>query len=275
MTRARAFAKVNLALVVGPLRPDGKHEITTVLQAVDLYDEVALTPADAVTVEGFPEDTLARDALERLAEAADVTRRWAVRIEKRIPVSAGLCGGSSDAAAVLALANASLPSPLSRDELHALASDVGADVPFFLCEGPQLGTGDGSTLSPLTLPQDYFVLLLLPEGATKESTASVYRRFDERDGAIGFEERRAELLGNLPRVERAQDLARLPPNDLAVDRLQQEIESLGAFRADVTGAGPVVYGLFDDLEAAGHASSTLASRGLTWLVRPTPAGLAR
>ena len=168
MTRARAYAKLNLALVVGPVRPDGKHEVATVLQAIDLCDDIELTPADELTVAGFPEDTFVRDALERLAEAAGAATTWRVLIEKRIPVAAGLGGGSSDAAAALELANSSLAVPLPREELNALAAAVGTDVPFFLREGPQLGTGDGTDLAALTLPTDYVVVLLLPEGASKD-----------------------------------------------------------------------------------------------------------
>lgn len=268
MKRARAFAKLNLALVVGPVRADGKHEVATVLQKIDLCDDIELMPADELTVAGFSEDTLVREALERLAEAAGVPSSWLVRIEKRIPVAAGLGGGSSDAAAALDLANSSLPTPLLRAELHALAAAVGADVPFFLRAGSQLGTGDGSDLAKLALPTDYVVLLVLPEGASKESTASVYRRFDERDGAAGFEERRSELRRSLRHVQHAHDLARLPKNDLVSAPIQQELETLGAFRADVTGAGPVVYGLFDEPKAAEDAASALSGPTQTWLVRP-------
>jgi 4-diphosphocytidyl-2-C-methyl-D-erythritol kinase len=275
MTRARAFAKINLALVVGPVRPDGKHEVATVLQAIDLWDEIELTPADALTVAGFPEDTLVREALERLAEAAGVAATWRVVIEKRIPVAAGLGGGSSDAATALELANASLPTPLPPAELHSLAAAVGADVPFFLREGPQLGTGDGTDLAALTLPTDYIALLVLPEGASKDSTASVYARFDERDGAAGFEERRAELLRGLADVKDARDLGLLPANDLASAPLQQELEAHGAFRADVSGAGPAVYGLFDEPRAAEQAESALREPGRTWLVRPVSQRMAR
>ena len=96
--------------------------------------------------------------------------RWHATITKRIPVAAGLGGGSSDAATALRLANETLDEPLPADALHALAATLGADVPFFLAEGPQLGRGDGSELEPLDLPQDYWVVLALPLGATKEST---------------------------------------------------------------------------------------------------------
>jgi len=280
MTGLRAPAKLNLALLVGPIRPDGKHEVATVLQAIDLCDDVALEPADSLVVEGFVDDTIVRAALIRLAEAAGVAPSWLVRIEKRIPVAGGLGGGSSDAAAALELANSILATPLPDDELHALATTVGADVPFFLRAGAQLGTGDGSDLRPLDLPSSYTVVLVLPKGARKESTAAVYRGFDDRDGAAGFEERRSQLLHALDSVANSKDLATLPPNDLVSSPLAQELEGLGAFRADVTGAGPVVYGLFETGEAASLASSSLEKTGRCWIARPlgrprAPTALAR
>jgi len=280
MTVLRAPAKLNLALVVGPVRPDGKHEVATVLQAIDLCDDVALEPADVLVVEGFAEDTIVRAALIRLAEAAGVAPGWRVRIEKRIPVAAGLGGGSSDAAASLELANSLLAAPLPDADLRRLAAQVGADVPFFLCAGPQLGTGDGSQLTPLELPTNYVTVLVLPKDAWKESTASIYGQFDERDGADGFGTRRAQLLDALGHVEEARDLGKLPRNDLASSPLAHELEELGAFRADVTGAGPTAYGLFHDAKNAEDAASTLARRGRCWIVRPVqqpraPAALAR
>ena len=257
----RAPAKINLALVVGPLRPDGKHELATVYQRVELADEVVLEPAGSLAVEGFEGDTLVRAALERLAAAAGVAPRWRARIEKRIPVAAGLGGGSSDAASALLLANALLPAPLSHGRLHALATGLGADVPFFLEPGPKLGTGDGTTLEPVELRQDYAVLLLLPRGAAKASTASVYARFD---GGEGFGERRARLLAALA----AGDLAALPPNDLASSPLAARLRELGAFRADVSGAGPCVYGCFEERAGAERAAEALAELGRVWVGAP-------
>jgi 4-diphosphocytidyl-2-C-methyl-D-erythritol kinase len=270
MSRAKAFAKLNLALVVGPLRADGKHEVATVLQAIDLHDDVELEPADELAVEGFAEDTLVRAALEALAAAAGVEPRWRARIEKRIPVAAGLGGGSSDAATALRLANALLPEPLPPDALREIAATLGADVPFFLCEGPQLGTGDGSDLAPVALPTDYAVLLVLPEDERKASTSEIYERFDDRGGADGFERRRAELLAALEQIERPRDLGGLPPNDLASALLADELLAHGAFRADVTGAGPSVYGLFEQDAEAATAQQPVAAKGHTWLARPLP-----
>ncbi len=128
MTAVAAPAKINLALVVGPLGSEGKHEVTTVLQRVGLADRITLEPAPGLRVEGFPDDTLVARALELLAEAAAVPPAWAVRIEKEIPVAAGLGGGSADAAAALRLANDTLAAPVPPDALQALAAAVGADV---------------------------------------------------------------------------------------------------------------------------------------------------
>lgn len=264
MSSAAAPAKLNLALVVGPRRPDGKHEVATVLQRLALADTIQLEPAGELAVEGFPEDTLVRSALEAIAVRAGVPPRWIARITKKIPVAAGLGGGSSDAATALRLANAILERPLPPDELAALAAGLGADVPFFLAEGPQLGTGDGSTLEPLELPQEYVVLLVLPDGERKPSTRAVYEDFDRRDGARGFAERRARIDAALSPL----DLPALPPNDLASSPLADELRERGAFRADVSGAGPVVYGLFADGRAAEAAEAELRSHGRTWITTP-------
>src|SRR5581483_466915 len=162
MSERLAHAKINLALVVGPVLPNGKHEVTTVLQRVELADRIVLEPASTEAGGG---------------------RAWRATIDKRIPVAAGLGGGSSDAAAALALANATLDRPLSGERLHELGARLGADVPFFLADGPCLGEGDGSALTALDLPRGYVVVLFLPDGVSKPSTASVYARFDARGGA--------------------------------------------------------------------------------------------
>jgi 4-diphosphocytidyl-2-C-methyl-D-erythritol kinase len=267
--RAPATAKLNLALVVGPRREDGRHEVATVLQRLDLADRVAVEPAPKLRVEGFPEDMLVRRALESLAAAAGVEPGWEARIWKRIPVAAGLGGGSSDAATALRLANESLDEPLQPEALHGLAARLGADVPFFLTSGPQLGEGVGGDLTPLDLPQDYWVVLVLPRNTHKGSTAAVYSAFDERKGERDYMERRAELAQALAGVRRPRDLAAFPLNDLASSPLAGELRALGAFRADVSGAGPVVYGLFHHREQAAAARRKLESHGRTWLSVPT------
>jgi 4-diphosphocytidyl-2-C-methyl-D-erythritol kinase len=262
--RVAAPAKINLALVVGPLRADGKHEVATVLQRIDLADRVRSEPAPRLEVTGFAADTLVTSAARSLAEAAGVEPRWRFHVDKRIPVAGGLGGGSSDAAAALRLANETLAHPLPRERLHRLAMQIGADVPFFLESGPQLGIADGAQLSPLSLPQDFWIVLCLPHGERKPSTGAVYAAFDARSGEQGFEERRAALHDALA----AGDLGALPPNDLASSPVSNELRALGAWRADMSGAGPTVYGLFRDRARARGAARALARRGRTWLTAP-------
>jgi 4-diphosphocytidyl-2-C-methyl-D-erythritol kinase len=266
MTRAPAAAKINLSLVVGPVRADGKHEVVTVYQRVALSDRIAVERSPDVRVAGFAEDTLVRRALERMSEGNGGS--FAARIQKRIPVAAGLGGGSSDAATALRLANALRAEPYPVDRLRAFARELGADVPYFLEEGPQVGTGDGTELESLELPQDYWILLVLPRRVVKSSTANVYADFDARSGERGYAERRAVLLNALARVKRPRDLAALPANDLATSPLAAELSALGAFRADVTGAGPTVYGLFLHGHRARAAQKRISPEGRTWLTAP-------
>jgi 4-diphosphocytidyl-2-C-methyl-D-erythritol kinase len=216
---------------------------------------------------GYADDTLVRRALETLAERSGAPG-WHAHLSKEIPVAAGLGGGSSDAATALRLANETLADPLPPEALAEVAAALGSDVPFFLTRGPQLGEGSGTSLRPLALPNDYWVVLVLPHDAKKVSTAAVYEELDRRGGGAGAAERRATLLDALESVTVAADLARLPANDLASSPLTRELRALGAFRADVSGAGPAVYGLFADRAEAAGARHALRAAGRTWLTVP-------
>jgi 4-diphosphocytidyl-2-C-methyl-D-erythritol kinase len=266
VTRAPAAAKINLSLVVGSVRDDGKHEVVTVYQRVALSDRIAVERSPELGVAGFAGDTLVRRALECMVDGDGAS--FTARIQKRIPVAAGLGGGSSDAATALRLANGLRTDPYPAERLRIFARTLGTDVPYFLEDGPQLGTGDGTDLEALELPQDYWVLLVLPRKALKSSTEHVYADFDARRGEHGYGERRAALLGALERVKRPRDLATLPSNDLASSPLARELVGLGAFRADVTGAGPTVYGLFLHGHHARVAQSQISPKGRTWLTAP-------
>jgi 4-diphosphocytidyl-2-C-methyl-D-erythritol kinase len=250
--------------VVGPRRDDDRHELVTIYQRVALSDRLVVQRAPTLSVVGFPQDTLVRRALERVADG----NAFAAQIRKRIPVAAGLGGGSSDAATALRLANDLRDEPLPDAELHAAACELGTDVPYFLTDGPQLGTGDGTELTSVELPQDYWILVLLARGERKASTQEIYEAFDARGGEQGYDERRASLLDSLTEVRRPRDLAALPPNDLASSPLADELRALGAFRADVTGAGPAVYGLFLHGEHARAAQRRISPKGRTWLTAP-------
>jgi len=242
--------------------------VTTVLQRIDISDRVDLQPSPGLDVRGYDGDTIVTAALRALAEAVSVEPNWAAAIDKRIPVAAGLGGGSSDAATALRLARATLEHGHEPPALRQLAATIGADVPFFLGPGPQLGEGDGTQLTPLDLPQDYWVVVVLPSDARKPSTGAVYQAFDAREAGRGHDERRRRLLAALDGVRRPRDLAALPPNDLAGSPLSSELLELGAFRADVSGAGPAVYGLFLHERDARAAERRIRRRGRTWVTVP-------
>ena len=270
---APVAAKINLALVVGERREDGRHEVVTILQRIDVCDRIELEPAESLQVEGFTEDTLVRSALTALAAAVDRRPAWRVRLRKRIPVAAGLGGGSADAAAALVLANEMVDRSLDENALHELAATLGADIPFFLTPGPKLAEGAGERLSPLELPQDYWVLVALPRRAHKQGTGAVYRRFDELDRAAGFAERKRGLLSALEVCRRPRDFAAFPPNDLAAATdgtasFMADLHERGAFRVDVTGSGPAVYALFHRREQAAAAARRLRLRARVWIAAP-------
>ena len=132
--------------------------------------------------------------------------------------------------------------------------------------------GGGQRLTPLELPQDFWVVVALPRRASKRSTADVYARFDATNGIAGFEERRAALTEALTAVRRPRDFAAFPPNDLAEaagrPKIVDDLLGGGAFRADVSGAGPAVYGLFHHLADAKRAARGLRIQARTWVVAP-------
>lgn len=250
MIRERAPAKVNLLLHVGRRRDDGLHDICSLFATIDLHDSVTLEEAatDEVVCPAVEGPNLALTAVERFrAEAAPELPPLRVTIEKRIPVAAGLGGGSADAAAVLRAANRIAGEPLDADALRALGARLGADVPSQVEPRHALVTGAGEGIKPVELPP--MTLLLLPDGDGL-STADVYARAD----ALGTT--RAELDPEHVRELAARQLAELAPaleNDLegAALSLRPELSGrmdalrdAGALAARVTGSGPTVFGVF-------------------------------
>ena len=170
----RAPGKVNLYLAVGDLREDGYHDLTPVFHAVSLLDEVTVRNADLLSVsmtgegvEALPTDhrNLAWQAAELLSEHVGRAPDVAITIEKSIPVAGGMAGGSADAAAVLVAMNTLWELGLARRDLHALATQLGSDVPFALHGGTALGTGRGEELATVLARNTFhWVLAFAPRG---------------------------------------------------------------------------------------------------------------
>jgi 4-diphosphocytidyl-2-C-methyl-D-erythritol kinase len=271
-----APAKVNLCLFLGPVRAaDGRHELVTVFQPVTLADRVALEPAplgagaDEVICPGVEGDNLAETALRafraRTGWSGPAVR---LRIDKAIPVAAGMGGGSADAGAALRLA-ARAAGVDDDAHLHEVAAGLGADVPGQVRPARYLATGAGERLRTLPEPPAYG-LVVVP-AAQGLSTAAVYRQADR----MRLARPQAELAERLDTVEsHAAGLpADLVVNDLepaaralcpAIDDALAATREAGALRAFVCGSGPTVIGLFADVDAARGAAVALAGR------RPRP-----
>ncbi|MFI2103160.1 4-(cytidine 5'-diphospho)-2-C-methyl-D-erythritol kinase [Isoptericola sp. NPDC019693] len=264
--RVRAPGKVNLSLRVGARQADGYHPLSTIFQAVALYEEVTATqvPEGAgvtVTVDGPQADlvpvdgsNLAWRAAEALAERVGVAPDVALHLAKGVPVAGGMAGGSADAAATLVACDALWQTGLSRDDLSTLAADLGSDVPFALLGHTAVGTGRGHLLTPaMTRGEFHWVFAAQAEGL---STPAVYGRFDELAGSRGAaDEPGLEEDTALMQALRAGDahaLGRALHNDLqaAALSLRPELErtiavanDAGALGAFVSGSGPTVAAL--------------------------------
>ena len=240
------------------------------LQRVDLADSLVLEPADNLRVTGFAEDTIVTAALLRLAHSAKVAPAWHVAIDKRIPVAAGLAGGSSDAATALRLANGTLAEPLPPARLAELAAARRCRRALLPRARSTARHRRRTQLRPVALPDAYHVVLFLPDGAGKESTAAVYEAFDRAAARLTTRYGDARSFAAIEGVRASRAISR-SSRATTSPRLPHapELERLGAFRADVSGAGPVVYGLFDDKELAHGAATALGRLGTTWICSPT------
>ena len=191
-----AYAKINLSLEVVGRRDDGYHEVATILQTVDLADTVELRRADGLTVECDDaelsgERNIVWDAALALAKHAGIAPDAHITIEKRIPVAAGLGGGSADAAAALRGLNTLWGLNLPGAELAAIASTLGSDVPFLLDGGLALGTGRGDELARLPAWLSRSPLLLVaPAESIPAKTPTLYHALNESDFSDGQRTRR-------------------------------------------------------------------------------------
>lgn len=280
----RAPAKVNLFLRCGDVRDDGYHELTTVFQALSLYDDVLAAPGEGVSVtvrgEGAravptDDDNLAVRAARLLAQRAGVAADVHLTIDKGIPVAGGMAGGSADAAAALVACDALWGTHADRETLHGLAAELGSDVPFGLVGGTALGTGRGEQLAPVLASGEYHWVLALADGGL--STPEVFRELD-RLRAAGDEPPAGSVDAVLAAV-RAGDAVALGAslsNDLqaAALRLRPDLRrtldagrELGAVGAIVSGSGPTVALLVRSASDAVEVAAALAGAGVCRTVR--------
>ena len=270
---ARAHAKINLDLRVLGTRPDGFHELRTVFQSIALHDTITCTVrpgpfAVECATAGVPLDAAnlvwrAAEALWRALRRTGPLRDVMVRIEKQIPVEAGLGGGSADAAATLLALTRAWRVPVRPAQLTDVAAMLGADVPFFLSGGTALGLGRGDEIYPLAdLPRHWVVLLLPGFGV---STRDAFAWYDE-ERALGRSAPREPQYVPGPWPSRAAQMI----NDLEspitqrypeVDQMKSALRRAGALAAAMSGSGSTVFGLFQRRPDAVRAVERLSSSG--------------
>jgi len=251
-----APAKVNVFLPVGPRRPDGLHNLRSVMQSVSLCDAITIERSPTLTVDVVPAGGAPRDDSNLAVRAAqifptfDSEHRVAISIEKQIPMSAGLGGGSADAAATLVGLNRLWVGRRSRKALEEIAADLGADVPFCIRGGTAVASGTGANLSTVPCPKPIWWVVGI--SGAQLSTADVYREFDRLGGgeledcstvidalAHGDTQRLASSIKN--NLERAA-ISLAPQIEVGRDSLV----AAGALRVILAGSGPTWLGLARD-----------------------------
>ncbi len=270
----RAPGKINVFLRVGAVMDDGYHDVATAYQAVSLYEDVRAYPADdfsvsfrgSIDTSGLPTDetNLALRAARLLAARTGHGGGVRLEIEKHVPIAGGMGGGSADAAATLVACDALWGTELGREELLALAAQLGADVPFALVGGTAIGTGRGDRLSPALATGQFHWVLALPE--TELSTPAVYAELDRHRrrhaGEIAPAPAAPTVDAAVLQALRAGDPAMLADalaNDLqapaihlapAIAEVLELGELNGALAGIVSGSGPTVAFLTADLDSA-------------------------
>lgn len=271
----KAYGKINLGLDVIRKRPDGYHDLDMVMQMVDVYDDVILTQIEgteivvrtdtAVLSNGT--DNLAYMAARMLMDEFGITQGLEITIKKRIPIAGGMAGGSSDCAATLKGVNQMFDLGLSKEELMERGVRLGADVPYCILGGTAIARGIGEILTPLPTPPECHVIIAKPPVSV--STAFVYGNI--RPDKI---ERRPDIEAMVSAIK-AQNLYKLAESlynvmeDITVPKypIIQEIKTVmlenGALNSIMSGSGPTVFGLYDDIEKAEQTVELLKAKELT------------
>ena len=279
---ARVPAKVNLQLSVGPLGGDGFHEVTTVFQAISLFDDVTVATAaensglvisvTGETAKGVPADSsnLAIKAAELMIKEYELPSDLSIKLKKEIPVAGGMAGGSADAAGVIVGLDSLFELGLSRDEMELLGSKIGSDVPFSICGGVAIGSGRGDQITPALAKGNYnWVLALSGQGL---ATPSVYQECDRlREGLSISAPVVSEQIMQALRAGDAKALGKALTNELqpAACSLRPALRLVldvgidyGALGGIVSGSGPTVAFLVSDDDHAMDLTVALSSSGV-------------
>jgi 4-diphosphocytidyl-2-C-methyl-D-erythritol kinase len=268
--RILAPAKINLGLEILGRSEDGFHEIRSVMAMVDLFDDIRIsvaTDSNETTIDGVPgvpvRDNLILRAVSGFSARVGLSCTYDVRVVKRIPAPAGLGGASSNAAATLLALNTLHGSPLDAGDLHALASELGSDVPFFLGTPVAAVSGRGTELTPLPSVRGW-VLIAIPRIDVTGKTSTLYRMLTSADFSDGSNVQRIVRMlkdGHLVDPHMLHNAFERPLRALApaTSTLAEQMRSAGCLHVALSGAGPAHYALFNDPMTAHRVKGNLRS----------------
>lgn len=269
-----AYAKINLGLDVTGVLPNGYHEVKMIMQNVGIYDTLTFSERedDKIVVETnegiLPtnEDNLVYKAVVLLRELTGDMRGVTIRLEKRIPIAAGMAGGSTDAAATLLGVNELLNLGLEKDKLQKESVRIGADVPYCVLGQTALSEGIGEKLTPVAAPPQAYLVVAKPD--IYVSTPVVYKKLDAKenyehpdiDGMIEALKNK-DLDGVVKRLGNVLELVTIEDYPI-VEEIKQLLIENGAMGALMSGSGPSVFAIFRDKETAEKAGKELAKANL-------------
>lgn len=265
--QVQAYAKLNLTLDILRRREDGYHDLQMVMQSISLADTLTITPGAGrmdTNLSYLPSDgrNLAQAAAAAFRRATGLDLQVDIAIQKRIPVCAGLAGGSSDAAAVLRALNECTGAGLSPEQLAKIGEQVGSDVPYCVVGGTALAEGRGEVLTPLPpLPPCHVAVckppfpISTPQLFARVDTRKIVRRPDTQGliAALG----RGDLPDAARRMYNVFEDVLEPRRRAQIDAIKAQLIDCGALGASMTGSGPTVFGLFLDESAARRAVQAL------------------
>lgn len=258
----RAYAKINIGLDVLRRRPDGYHEVKMIMQTVDIYDDLILERTSEPGIhlqtdhEELPTNTdnLICRAAALMMEEKGIREGVKVILTKRIPIAAGMAGGSSDAAAALRGLNALFDMGCSVEELQRLGVKLGADIPYCIVGGTMLSEGIGEILTPLPAPPDAHLVVAKPD--INVSTAFVYgnlhvERLQDHPDIEGMAQALSEgsLQGICDRMGNVLETVTVPAYPV-IEKIKDLMREMGAHNALMSGSGPTVFGIFTDKKQA-------------------------
>ena len=269
----RAFAKINLDLRVLGRRDDGYHELKTIFQAVDWFDEIVLEPANRFefSAPGTPEDetNLVVRAVRAYERIAGMTVNVRIRVTKNIPIGRGLGGGSADAAVTFIGLQRLYKRNLPFDDIPQVLRELGSDVPFFTLGGRAIGTGRGDEVYKLEDSVDYWLLMVDPGVMIRTAEAYSWLTVPDKSNNIegfcaadGFACETDVWTNDFegPVFERYPELA----------QIKDELLQSGAYRAALSGSGSAIFGQFQMVSEAVRAASALGARYRVKVAKPLP-----